>query len=417
MIKFLAVLLLAATASADYTGYKLVRMAPKTKFQIDLLGQYLDNALDMDVFSTKQSHVDVLLSPEALDKYMPMLKENGIETTIVNDNWQNVIDEEARSIQAQKMILKAIGQESRVVNTFATSSAIYTWMSQQVAANPTVLSEASAGRTYENRDIRYVVFNSPNANARNIWLDCGIHAREWVSPATCVYIIDALIRERNNAGVAAVLNKFNIYILPVHNPDGYDYSFTAGQRLWRKNRRVNAGSACIGVDLNRNFGYQWMVAGASNNPCSDTYAGPTPDSENEAKAVESVINSKRGTWDAFFTIHTYGQFWFTPWGFTSALPSDYAELKAKSDIGVAALTAVYGTRYTVGSSTVLLYAAAGGSDDWAKGVAGIKYAHCLELRPASTGVDSSFGFQLPVDRVPRVGEETYRGFLAFLATF
>jgi hypothetical protein len=65
-------------------------------------------------------------------------------------------------------------------------------MSQQVAANPTVLSEASAGRTYENRDIRYVVFNSPNSNARNIWLDCGIHAREWVSPATCVYIIDAV---------------------------------------------------------------------------------------------------------------------------------------------------------------------------------------------------------------------------------
>ena len=83
--------------------------------------------------------------------------------------------------------------------------------------------------------------------------------------------------------------------------------------MWRKNRRVNAGSSCIGVDLNRNFGYQWMVAGASNNPCSDTYAGPTPDSEQEAKAVEGVINSKLGTWDAFFTIHTYGQFWFTPW--------------------------------------------------------------------------------------------------------
>ena len=42
----------------------------------------------MDVFSTKQSHVDVLLSPEALQKYMPILTENGIETTIVNDNWQ-----------------------------------------------------------------------------------------------------------------------------------------------------------------------------------------------------------------------------------------------------------------------------------------------------------------------------------------
>ncbi len=45
----------------------------------------------MDVFSTKQSHVDVLLSPEALEKYMPILKENEIETTIVNDNWQKCV--------------------------------------------------------------------------------------------------------------------------------------------------------------------------------------------------------------------------------------------------------------------------------------------------------------------------------------
>jgi hypothetical protein len=47
--------------------------------------------LKMDVFSTKQSHVDVLLSPEALEKYMPILKENEIETTIVNDNWQKCV--------------------------------------------------------------------------------------------------------------------------------------------------------------------------------------------------------------------------------------------------------------------------------------------------------------------------------------
>ena len=58
--------------------------------------------------------------------------------------------------------------------------------------------------------------------------------------------------------------------------------------------------------------------------------------------------------DAFFTIHTYGQFWFTPWGYTASLPSDYADLKAKSDVGAAAIRAVYGTTYTVGSSTVLL---------------------------------------------------------------
>jgi len=413
LIKSLAVLLFAATICADYTGYQLVRIAPKSQKQIELVGQWIHN-VDFDMWSSKDSHIDVLLSPVALSKYKPQLDKNGVKITVLNANMQNVMDEEAKSILVQKMQLKALNQESRIVNTFARHGDINNWIDQQVAANPSFLSSASAGKTFENRDLKYIVLKSSNAAARNIWIDCGIHAREWISPSTCVYMIDALISQRNVASVKAVLDKYNIFVLPVHNPDGYEYTFTAGNRLWRKNRKVNSGSTCIGVDLNRNFGYQWMVAGASNNPCSDTFAGPTPDSELETKAVESVINSRQGLWDAFITIHTYGQFWFTPWGFTAALPSDYAELKAKSDIGAAAIRAVYGSVFSVGSSTNLLYAAAGGSDDWAKGVAGIKYSHCLELRPGQSGQDANFGFQLPVDRAPKAGEETYQGILAFL---
>ena len=48
------------------------------------------------------------------------------------------------------------------------------------------------------------------------------------------------------------------------------------------------------------------------------------------------------------------------------------------------------------------------------GTAGIKYSHCLELRPGDTGVDANFGFTLPVDRVPKSGEETFRGIVAHL---
>ena len=45
--------------------------------------------------------------------------------------------------------------------------------------------------------------------------------------------------------------------MPVANPDGYDFTFQPGQRLWRKNLRDNNGDGEIapgdGVDLNRNF--------------------------------------------------------------------------------------------------------------------------------------------------------------------
>jgi hypothetical protein len=35
--------------------------------------------------------------------------------------------------------------------------------------------------------------------------------------------------------------------------------------MWRKNRSPSPGSSCLGTDLNRNFGYKWMVK-ANNEP-------------------------------------------------------------------------------------------------------------------------------------------------------
>ena len=46
-------------------------------------------------------------------------------------------------------------------------------------------------------------------------MDCGIHAREWVSPAFCLYAIDQLVEDQ------ALLDLYDFYIIPVANPDGY----------------------------------------------------------------------------------------------------------------------------------------------------------------------------------------------------
>ena len=54
--------------------------------------------------------------------------------------------------------------------------------------------------------------------------------------------------------------------------------------------------------------------------------------------------------------------WLTPWGFTSAVPTHYKDLVAKAKVATSVLQKKYGTHYEVGSSTNLLYAAAGGSD-------------------------------------------------------
>lgn len=42
--------------------------------------------------------------------------------------------------------------------------------------------------------------------------------------------------------------------------------------------------------------------------------GPKPQSEKETQAVVNAITANAGNWDAFFNIHSYGNWWLTPYG-------------------------------------------------------------------------------------------------------
>jgi hypothetical protein len=140
----------------------------------------------------------------------------------------------------------------------------------------------------------------------------------------------------------------------VLNPDGYEYTHET-YRLWRKNRSPARFGSCFGTDLNRNYDFKWLQGGSSINPCSDTYAGQQANSELETQAIINVINGKLGQWDAFLSLHSYGNWWLTSWGHSaSEYPADYEDIVAKAKIGAAAIKAYNGTVFTVGSSASLL---------------------------------------------------------------
>lgn len=52
----------------------------------------------------------------------------------------------------------------------------------------------------------------------------GIHAREWVAPAMALYLIHRLTNDPEAR--AKDLDGVDWYILPVVNPDGYEYTRT-----------------------------------------------------------------------------------------------------------------------------------------------------------------------------------------------
>ena len=56
-----------------------------------------------------------------------------------------------------------------------------------------------------------------------VWIQCGVHAREWISISSCMYILDRLTSE--NEVKEALLPRFDFYIMPVVNPDGYAYTW------------------------------------------------------------------------------------------------------------------------------------------------------------------------------------------------
>ena len=232
-----------------------------------------------------------------------------------------------------------------------------------------------------------------------MWIDGGIHAREWITPASVTWMMKELIE--NDAAHPDLTEKLDWYILPIMNPDGYAYT-QSNDRLWRKTRSPNSLGICAGTDANRNWGYQWNTGGSSDYGCSETYHGKEAFSEVENRNVRDFVDARKENIKFYNTIHSYSQLILIPWGYTSTLADEYEKLKAFADKGNAALKATHDKDYEVGCIPCLLYIASGGSMDWALGEAKIPYAFAMELR--DTG---RYGFILPAEQIIPTAEETW----------
>lgn len=120
----------------------------------------------------------------------------------------------------------------------------------------------------------------------------GVHAREWASPAAVTFIIRELVENRSR--LPADIQALDFYILPVFNPDGYEFTHTR-DRMWRKNRSQFARNVCVGADVNRNFDFMFGGQGTSGSPCSDIFRGRAASSELETQALSRFLQSLRGS--------------------------------------------------------------------------------------------------------------------------
>src|SRR6266536_990908 len=186
---------------------------------------------------------------------------------------------------------------------------------------PGLTQIVTIGTSIEGRPIKGLKISStPNINdpvkGDVVFVGCH-HAREWMSIEVPLYVAVHLLSEYNtNAEVKVDIDHTQIWVIPVLNVDGFQYTQTAVNRYWRKNRRNN-GDGTFGVDLNRNYGYQWALTGISGSPVTgdDTYYGPSSFSEPETVAIRDFMLGL-GNLKAFFTYHSYGEWHMKPWSYT-----------------------------------------------------------------------------------------------------
>ncbi|XP_069745762.1 carboxypeptidase B2 [Narcine bancroftii] len=275
---------------------------------------------------------------------------------------------------------------------------IYSWMSQITKAYPTFIQKILIGPSAEKHLIYVLkIFKGVDKPKGALWIDCGIHAREWISPAFCLWLVQYLLDAEDKV-TNDILNSFEIYILPVWNVDGYEYTWTTN-RFWRKNLSKKKMGECVGTDLNRNWDAGWGGQGASSNPCSETYSGQYPESEPEVKAVATFIRQRSDQIKCYISIHSYSQMILFPYSYKISRSEDHRELNYIAEKAAAALWSVHGTRYTYGNSAETIYLSSGCSDDWAYDL-GIKYSFTFELR--DTG---KYGFLLPPYLIRETCEE------------
>jgi len=266
----------------------------------------------------------------------------------------------------------------------------------------------SIGVSIENRAIPAVLINAGGTAKKQILFTGGQHAREWVAPATVLYILEKLLTlYPTDPEVKRILDNVNFAIVPLANPDGYSYSWTS-TRLWRKNRRHNSDGT-YGVDLNRNWDDHWCERGASRTPSSDTYCGTAPNSEPEVKVLSDWILS-RGFFQAYIDFHSYSQLVLRPFGWTNELPPDNAVLKTVGDGMSSAIYSIHQKSYT-SEPAYTLYYTTGSSDDWAYDHKAALLVYTIELRDTGT-----YGFTLPANQIIPTGDELWNA-VKYLANF
>ncbi|CAL8102302.1 unnamed protein product [Orchesella dallaii] len=385
----------------SYSGYKIIRTYPENEEQWEAVRSWEERGVDL--FSGNREYANLLVPPQLLGKLNESMIENGIRTSVEVEDVKRIIDME--KVNEDKIV------EGRLEwDRYYTLADVHQFLEDQAAIHNTIASTFVVGMTYEGRNMTAIRISKSGETRPAIWIDANIHAREWITGAVCTYIIDQLLNS-NETEIQSWLDDYDFYILPITNPDGYEFTHTT-DRFWRKSRSHNGSPVnCMGTDLNRNFDFHWMEnGGASSNPCSNTFAGTAPFSDSEAASVRDFLTSISSRLVFYLSLHSAGQYILFPTGFDATPIPQYNTYMSIGNLAAEAHGVRHGTNFTAGSVYNLMYTATGSSMDWTWSALGANLTLTYELRDKG-----EFGHLLPPDQIYPSATEFMDGLKVIIA--
>ncbi|HEY4222001.1 MAG TPA: M14 metallopeptidase family protein [Myxococcota bacterium] len=352
----------------------------------------LADQLAVDVWSEERAPADPL-DVVVTEPGLARLKAAGAVYAVLDPD----IDASARA-EAERLHAHAQSASGDWFAEFRDYNAITARLGELAELAPERASVHGIGSTVDGRTIWALKIGGGKDGAIPMLINGGQHAREWISTMSATCIADRLVRDYDkDPAIRAFVDSTDAWIVPVANPDGYQYSW--GQdRYWRKNRHGG-----YGVDLNRNFSVAWGGAGSSGIKRSQTYRGEAPFSEPETSALRSLV--KREGIKLHVDLHAYGQLVLFPWTHGDKRTDDHARYAAIGDDVSSAIYGAHQNKYRL-MRGVELYPAAGTMTDWMYGDAGAT-SFTIELRPRSGA-----GFVLPPSEIKPTCDEALAAVLA-----
>ncbi|MCX6833437.1 MAG: M14 family metallopeptidase, partial [candidate division Zixibacteria bacterium] len=360
-----------AGATAKYSTVRIT-LDKKTDYQIV-------RSFGFDVVTLGEGYAEAILAPGDLER----LQSTGLKYTI--------------TIGDMTAFYRSRLDQSRSMGGYRTLNEIGLVLDSIYNAHPDIVTPKwSLGNSIEGRPIWVVkISDDPGVDEDEpeVYYYACHHAREVITPEVLIYFMRYLT---NNYGtdpqVTYLLDNRELFFSPCLNPDGYYYNeetSPGGAGMWRKNRRDN-GDRSFGVDINRNYGYQWGYDddGSSPNPLNETYRGAAPFSEPETQAQRDFINARH--FKVIANYHSYAGLFLYPWGYERIYSPDNDIFVQMGDT-VRAMTG-----YRPGPPWLTLYPVNGGSFDWEYGEQTTKekvYAVSIEVG------NNSDGFWPPIDRI------------------